>query len=586
MNNNLPTNVLWLILDAVSFPLVKRLLQEDKLPHLKSLYRQGIGGPLTVEPYNCQTPAALTALFTGKPSAHQSIGGFFTPVTDKNQTLLEMRNSFLESDINGFLIWDWAARNGKTVSLAHIPFSKYIRANKSQYWFVVDGYSNRACRGELFLVSQFHRSKASEGTIRYGGYSLCFKIFTCTRAKGTRERVTITHKSGNPANTVDITVGEISHWKKHTLILEENISTAVYALYTEDKSDVVLLFTGIYRLTSAVDSDLEIFFKNTGAFQGECFGRFYREGRFGPTLAQGGTGYAEKIFLAMLDEMNAYFARVYDFYLRDSLPNLTVFYLPTIDEMGHEFTGFVDQNCRCHHPHDHWKYRQLIESVYGCVDNLLGKILENVPGETSIIVTSDHGMDSCSHVLYLNQILAQQKLLEFKPDGTVDLSKTAAFYHPAENGAIFINTDNFKGGIVPQTLKEKVKARVKSLLEKYIDDSTGSTIAHCIIDINTINLKNKQIYGDLFFIPQPLYSVKASPGCTVSSSTNKSGCHHFNRGSEEMKGIFFIRSPYISPKTCFIEISNHEIFLLICRVLHIPVPGDLQVSSRIDPLFQ
>jgi predicted AlkP superfamily phosphohydrolase/phosphomutase len=586
MKHKSERRVFWLIVDAASFPVVKELLQQEKLPHLQSLYRQGLGGPLQVESFNCQTPAALAALFTGKPSSNHGIGGFYTPLCQARHSLLEKRTSFLENHFDGCLIWEWAARNHRTISLAHTPYSQGIRSHQDRYRFVVDGYSQRVSRGQVFHWTQLETAgtadPARERRLHWGGHA--FHLHRVTRHQDGKptEQLRVTPEYGSPI-TLDLTGitggGRRSRqpWQRHTLNLKQNTTTALYPLPGQDKNDLLLLFTGLYRLTSPVGSDMKTFLQHSGAFQGESVGRFFRAGVLGKTLPQGGSGFAENLFLDLLQEMNDYYARVLDFFLLQpqAAADLTIAYIPAIDEMGHEFMGFSQEDCPCYRPRDAGTYRQFIRAAYGQVDTLLGKILAAVPARTSVLLTSDHGMNACSHELYLNEILKRQGLLEFNADGTVAPGSTTAFYHPAENGAIFINREDFPGGIIPPPQVESIKQQVKHLLEHYYDDTTQTPIAHRIIDTKALPFKNKQVYGDLFFIPQSHYTVKAGPGSHPTVSTSKSGCHHFNQGNDRMKGIFFVKSPYVNRKAGFQPIGCHDLFPLVCQLLDIPVPTEL-----------
>jgi len=560
---------------------VERLLQEDKLPNLKSLIQNGTGCRVKLKQLNCQTPAALATMFTGLSPYGHGIGGYYTPHIEEGKSLLDKRTSFNEESVHAYSIWSWAVENERTVSLVHTPFVKNIRKDRiERYKFHIYGYHRMISRGKVFLSTAMtwkkclyysykdSRSYASEcSEIDLEG--LRFQIYVIRRE--TETLAAVAYADGDTC--VEMRVGCAASFESRDIKLYGGTAVQVYAFFKPGSTDeIVFVSSGIYQMTSATGTDIEKLIDETGVFLGEGFGRYYRKGYFGKTLEQGGDGKAETAFISLLDKTASYYGRVSKYSIINHMADITIIYQPCIDEMAHEFTGFVDPECRLYSSEYSTKYRDFYIKAYEMADRHLGAVLDCMPDGCTVVVASDHGMGTVSNMFNINEYFKLNGLLDFDRQGGIDLSRTKAFYHPADNGAIFINTENYAGGIVPLDEKPLIIREVVKLLEDCRNEAAGGAVLRKINRICDENMENKNIYGDIFVEPSYGYSIKPGLAKKVIEETNKSGSHHSNAEFNCMDAIFFAGGAGVKDKITGQSIFNTDIYSIICKLTSLPLP--------------
>jgi len=104
-----------------------------------------------------------------------------------------------------------------------------------------------------------------------------------------------------------------------------------------------------------------------------------------------------------------------------------------LDIMMHALWRFMD--------HDHSRfevsvYENAIRDGYRLVDEYIGRMLEAIGGETTVIVMSDHGFGPLEKVVNLNIFLLQKGLLHLKDDPWTRL-KSAAFHRGFTPGDVY-----------------------------------------------------------------------------------------------------------------------------------------------------
>ncbi|MGB7605706.1 MAG: alkaline phosphatase family protein [Lutisporaceae bacterium] len=563
--------VIWLVWDAASMDIVEKLLKEDKLPNLKSLKEEGTGLRMRLNQPNCQTPAALAVLFTGMPSEQNGVAGFYTPDISKEQNLLSLESSFHQNEIHKHSIWNRAASNGKTVSLVHVPFVGELEENeRASYRIAIDGYRKRLTRGKVFTASTLKWSQNEacafkEAIIEMDGFSFNIQLYN----QGLKQAVNIIYSDGIRQQVVNMEVGTASIDQNHSFTLGKGTKLLVSALYKPyNRDEILFIFSGIYQVIDHKGSDIEEFLDYSGAFEGEGFGRYYRKGIFGKTFSQGGQGEAEAIFMKLLNRTAIHFEKAGEFCIKNYPADLTVLYQPCIDEMSHEFIGFCDKNCELYDKKYYDGYWENVTKAYQMADRHLGAVMKLLPEDTYVVISSDHGMAAVSRVFYINELLRRSGMLEFDSEGTVDMTKTKVFFHPADNGSIFVNTDDHKDGIVPQAMKQAVLDSVINTLESLREPETGRPIIKGIRRMYEEGTSSRELFGDIFVEPSYGYCLKGDMNAEVIERTNKSGYHHYNPDFSSMDGIFFVSEH--NQERCG-TIQNTEVFAVLCGLMNIPL---------------
>lgn len=96
-----------------------------------------------------------------------------------------------------------------------------------------------------------------------------------------------------------------------------------------------------------------------------------------------------------------------------------------LDIMKHALWRFMDHNHPRFEPTPH---EHAIRDGYALVDEYIGRMLNEVPADTSVIVMSDHGFGPLHKMVNLNIYLMQKGLLKLKDDAWTQL-KSFAFQH-------------------------------------------------------------------------------------------------------------------------------------------------------------
>jgi predicted AlkP superfamily phosphohydrolase/phosphomutase len=87
----------------------------------------------------------------------------------------------------------------------------------------------------------------------------------------------------------------------------------------------------------------------------------------------------------------------------------------SIDTVQHHFWHHMDPGHFLHDPRGAERYRDAIKGVYRRLDETVGRILERLPEDCTVLVVSDHGGGPVSdRTVYLNRYLAQLGLLAYK----------------------------------------------------------------------------------------------------------------------------------------------------------------------------
>lgn len=94
-----------------------------------------------------------------------------------------------------------------------------------------------------------------------------------------------------------------------------------------------------------------------------------------------------------------------------------------LDIMKHAMWGLMDPG---HPRHEPGPYRHAIRDAYVLVDEYVGRMLELLPDEASVMVMSDHGFGPLRKVVNLNVYLMEKGFLRLKRDVVTQL-KAAAF---------------------------------------------------------------------------------------------------------------------------------------------------------------
>ncbi len=190
--------------------------------------------------------------------------------------------------------------------------------------------------------------------------------------------------------------------------------------------------------------------------------------------------------LSVFDESDKIFDYEFNRFLNHK-EDFLYFYFSALDQSQHMIWALNDKSHPYYHQKESEQFSFMKEYLYTKHDEILGKVLKQVPKDVKIMLVSDHGFAPFKRKVYINTWLAQEGYLipehkdGFSEEGYIydnapaDWSKTKA-YGMGLNG-LYINLAGREGhGIVKPEEKRKLLEELKYKLERLKDPKTGETI--------------------------------------------------------------------------------------------------------------
>jgi len=166
--------------------------------------------------------------------------------------------------------------------------------------------------------------------------------------------------------------------------------------------------------------------------------------------------------------------RQFDYIFDKFKSGLLFFYFSSTDLNAHMFYNMIDPEHPNHVPELALKFANVIPSVYESLDEVVGKVLESVDQNTTLIVMSDHGFAPFRRSVHLNtwlknegyiKLLDESKQVEVDFFLNVDWSRTKV-YGLGFNG-LYVNLQGreYNGIINGRTKRTLLNKIAKKLLE-------------------------------------------------------------------------------------------------------------------------
>ncbi|MHA2336498.1 MAG: alkaline phosphatase family protein [Candidatus Hodarchaeales archaeon] len=296
------------------------------------------------------------------------------------------------------------------------------------------------------------------------------------------------------------------------------------------------------------------------------------------------------------------------------------------DYVQHFFWKHMDHNHPQHNPNN-TKYKDAILNYYQKADELIGRILDNIPEDTTIIIMSDHGGGPINKRFVVNKWLNDigllniqkkqmsnvivgkffrvlvgifpQKIIQKIPEGIkgifpnsrhtikdVDWSRTKAFSIGGW-GLIYINLKGREPqGIVEEREYEELRRFITEKLSEIVDPESGE---RCVTQV----YKKEEIYSgeyldqspDLVFITENMECVdfipKGNTQLFISTPPRRSGTHRKD-------GILIINGRFIKKNVKIHDASIIDLAPTILHILGISIPKDMDgkvLTDALNPRF-
>lgn len=189
----------------------------------------------------------------------------------------------------------------------------------------------------------------------------------------------------------------------------------------------------------------------------------------------------EKAFLEQVNEILSEKERILEEELKDFRGGLFFFYFDTLDIIQHMFWRYIDPA----HPlyEKDSPYRDVIFKYYEKLDQIIGKVLKNLDGESPLIILSDHGFNSFRRAVHINCWLLENGYLSLKGGKNesrefledIDWSKTKAY--ALGFGGVYLNKIGREYyGIVSESEAEALKKEITGKLKNLQDPNTGELV--------------------------------------------------------------------------------------------------------------
>ncbi len=195
----------------------------------------------------------------------------------------------------------------------------------------------------------------------------------------------------------------------------------------------------------------------------------------------------EKRFLEQVEDVLKEREKMLALELQKFEKGVFYFYFEDPDIIQHMFWRYIDPQHPLYEPDASAEYKNMINVWYQKMDEILGRVIEQLGKEDTLLVLSDHGFDTYRRTVHVNSWLREKGLLELKDAGaltggpllkSIDWSKTKAY--SVGFGSIYINQVGRESlGIIAQgEEKDRIKKQIIHGLQSWVDPKFGQHIVN------------------------------------------------------------------------------------------------------------
>ncbi|MCL4490169.1 MAG: alkaline phosphatase family protein [Chloroflexi bacterium] len=253
-----------------------------------------------------------------------------------------------------------------------------------------------------------------------------------------------------------------------------------------------------------------------------------------------------------------------------------------VDRLHHAFWKYHDAAHPKHEPGN--PFQNSIHDYYVWLDREIGRVLELLDEETSVLVMSDHGAKRMDGGICLNEWLINEGylVLEEKPQGLVPLekvkvnwAKTRAWGSGGYYGRVFLNVQGREPqGVIPPGDYEKVRDELCARLAAIPDDK-GKPLA-------TKVYKPQEVYRSVKNIPPDLIVLFGDLGWRAVGSLGLNSLYTFENdtgpddANHAQQGLFIYYDPKENRGGRELEgVRLYDIAPTLLSEMDQPVPADM-----------
>jgi len=431
--------LMWLLVDGLSFPLYQRLAPRLRTPMAHAL-------PLPPLSPNCQTPPSLFSIWSGLPPSAHGLTGYDMPAVN-GASPLATRDAFFAWPREVPMAWDrWAAEGGKVRTCA-VPFLQADRLGAA-----------------LLSHTEVYQPEVARPQVLPAGSRLSIAALGIDwRIEADADALLI----DSPHAPTRIPFGTTAHLPVTPapgIAPAEGPHQAVAVHAARIGGQAHACFLGYQPVAlhgqQAANRRARL---HQRAYTASNPAKLYARGELGPRITEGGQGEAEELLLALLDVLHQAFADDIAWAAGAGHCELIVAYYPVVDLLSHQLLRQVVAPAN---PREQQLAEVVLARLVGWLDDLLARCLAALPRHARLVAHSDHGMAPIHHEVRPNLCFQQLGWLASDGQGGIDLDRTLAFYHPAENGWLALHTSRLReAGLGPAHIVEALNRAVNGKLD-------------------------------------------------------------------------------------------------------------------------
>ncbi|MBI1790560.1 MAG: alkaline phosphatase family protein [Acidobacteria bacterium] len=455
-----------------------------ELRAVRRVAARGVTARGMIAAFPSTTANSHAAMWTGAWSDVNGIAANDNPVLPRSaHTFRERTQGFRADGLLAEPLWVAAARQGVRV-VAHQPPQSYpfLPVNTAPGAVLVNGYQTErlvphavirpadTTPEEPWAPGATRAFRWSTGGRTFHGAFVGRRLFIALDPAGPR-----VHAEARPLETTPPNGRALGRHFSDPLPVASN---AIYFRLFQGGDDFLLYQTEA-RAVAAHGGDIAGLVREAGGFLGGGPNRLYRDGALGKTLRDGGDGAAERRYLEAVELVIRQFNRHTGWLWRRFAPRLLVDYTPYPDEVDHTWLGWKEME-----PYRRWAYIAWDQRA---------KFLDALAGPRDhVVFVSDHGMAAVSRQVDIPGALERAGLAD----------KAAYIYN-----CILLNTDDWRGGLIPPSARRAVIEEVKSALRAILDPETGQPVITAFFEPDA-----GPAGADLYFDLAPGWASSRGPG--------------------------------------------------------------------------
>ncbi|MCC6758395.1 MAG: alkaline phosphatase family protein [Candidatus Omnitrophica bacterium] len=271
------------------------------------------------------------------------------------------------------------------------------------------------------------------------------------------------------------------------------------------------------------------------------------------------------------------------------------FYFEDPDIIQHMFWRYTDPQHPLYEADAPAEYKNMISTWYEKMDEILGRVMEHVGPNDTLLVLSDHGFDTYRRTVHVNSWLRERGLLELKDAGaltgepllkSIDWAKTKAY--SIGFGSIYVNERGreAQGVVAAGEEKKNLMAQIVEGLESWVDEKYGNRVVNKMYVSQDIykgpeakNSPDLVIGFNAGYGSSWQTALGAVPSDLIEDNLRKwSGSHLFD--PKLVDGVLFSNRPILNEKPSIMDLAP--------TILHLVGFSDEEIKAQDfdgQPLF-